>query len=356
MLKMKNRVLLGMSGGVDSSVSAILLKKSGYEVIGATMSLWKGEIEGSCCSFSATYDAKRVCEKLEIPHYTFNMEDEFKKRVVDNFVNCYSNCKTPNPCVECNKYLKFGTFYQKALELECDYIATGHYAKVEFSEKYGKEVLKKSNSLKKDQTYFLYSIPKEVIPKIVFPLAKYEDKAEIRKIAEENDLKVAKKPDSQEVCFIPDNDYASFLVRNMDKIENKGKIVNSNGDILGNHKGLIYYTIGQRKGLGISYKEPLYVVKLDKKKNQVVVGTEKDLYRKELYAVNLNFLVYDEIPEKLKVKAKIRYRAKEADALVEKISNDKVKVIFEEPQRAITPGQSVVFYDDDIVIGGGIIE
>lgn len=353
---MKKRVLLGMSGGVDSSVSAILLKKLGYEVIGATMSLWKGEQESSCCSFSATYDAKRVCEKLEIPHYTFNMENEFKEHVVNNFINCYSNCQTPNPCVECNKYLKFGYFYKKALELECDYISTGHYAKVEFCEKYGQSVLKKSNAQKKDQTYFLYSIPKDVIPKIIFPLANYENKEEIRKIAEANELKIAKKPDSQEICFIPDNDYASFLIRNMNKLDNKGDIVTCDGQVIGKHKGLIYYTIGQRKGLGISYKEPLYVVKLDKEKNEVIVGTERNLYTKELYASNLNFLVYDDIPDKIRVKAKIRYRAKEAEALVEKISEDRVRVTFDNSQRAITPGQSIVFYDEDIVIGGGIIE
>lgn len=355
----KKRILIGMSGGVDSSVSALLLKQAGYEVIGATMRLWEDkenpEVEGGCCSFSATYDAKRVCDKIGIPHYTLDCREEFEEKVIQNFICQYQCAKTPNPCIECNKYLKFDSFYQKALELKCDYISTGHYVKVEFSEEYNQYVLKKSEADRKDQTYFLYSINKEILSKLVFPLENFKEKAEIRKIAEENGLAVAKKPDSQEVCFIPDNNYEKFLEKNMKNKPNQGKIVMQDGTILGEHKGLIYYTVGQRKGLGIAYKEPLYVLKLDKEKNEVIVGTEKELYSDVLYANELNFLLDIDLNKPIEVKAKIRYRAKEADAILYIQDNGTVKVEFKEPQRAITPGQSVVFYINDIVLGGGKI-
>lgn len=356
----KGKVLIGMSGGVDSSVSALLLKQAGYEVIGATMRLWedkeKPEIEDGCCSNRAVYDAKRVCDKIGIPHYTLDCREIFKDKVIDNFVHCYSCAKTPNPCIECNKYLKFDVFYQKALELECDYISTGHYAKVEFSEKYNQYVMKKSEENKKDQTYFLYSINKEVLPKLIFPLEHFKDKSEIRKIAEENGLTVAQKPDSQEVCFIPDNNYVGFLEENMKQKIVEGSIAMKDGTILGQHSGLIHYTVGQRKGLGIAYSEPLYVLKLDKEENEVVVGIEKELYANTLHANELNFLLDIDLSNPIEVMAKIRYRAKPAKAILYPIENGKVKVEFIESQRAITPGQSVVFYiEDDVVLGGGKI-
>lgn len=358
---MKKRVLLGMSGGVDSSVSAIILKEQGYEVIGATMKLWEDknnpEVESGCCSFSAVNDAKRVCDQLGIPHYTLNCEDEFKTHVIDNFINCYKNAGTPNPCVECNKYLKFGAFYRKALELECDYIATGHYAKTEFSDKYNQYVLKMSDEKAKDQSYFLYGIPKEVLPKMLFPLKNMSSKEDVRKIAKKNNLQVADKKDSQEICFIPENDYGKFLEQNLEKLPPKGDIVlEGSNEILGKHKGLIYYTIGQRKGLGIAYKEPLYVIKLDSKNNKVIVGTESQLYNNTLKANKVNILLNIDLDKPINLKAKIRYRSKPAEAVLEMDNKNIATLNFKEPQRAITNGQSVVFYiDENIVLGGGVI-
>lgn len=352
------RVLLGMSGGVDSSVAAIILMEQGYEVIGATMKLWDPEDDegqSKCCGDDSILDAKRVCDKLGIPHYTLNLKEEFKKCVIENFIEEYANARTPNPCIECNKYLKFNYFFRKAMELGCDYIATGHYAKTEFSDKYNQVVLKKSNAGKKDQSYVLYNIPKDIINKVLFPLGQFENKEQIRKIAEKHDLLTAKKPDSQEICFIPDDDYAKFLSKN-GRVESKpGKIVDNQGNALGTHKGLIHYTIGQRKGLGIAHETPLYVVKLDAQNNLLVVGDEKDIFSKELYANNLNFTVDIKRDLPIKVNAKIRYGAKEAEATLFPEVNGKVKVEFETPQRAITKGQSVVFYIDDVLIGGGKI-
>ena len=352
---MPKRVLIGMSGGVDSSVSALLLKKAGYEVIGATMKLFtpKCNLKDSCGGDKGIEDAKKICKQLDIPHYVIDNTKEFDEKVIQNFISEYSNARTPNPCIECNKYLKFGEFYKKSLELNCDYIATGHYAKIEYSDKYKSYIMKKSDSLKKDQTYFLYGINKEILPKILFPLEKFPDKDEVRKIARDNRLEVAEKTDSQEVCFIPDDDYAGFVCKHTKP--KAGNIVLKDGTILGTHNGLIHYTIGQRKGLGIAYKEPLYVLKLNTNTNEVIVGSEKELYSKELYASELNFLVDINLNKPINVMAKVRYRAKEANAILYPPENGICKVEFEEPQRAITPGQSVVFYDRDVVLGGGKI-
>lgn len=345
------RVMIGMSGGVDSSVAALLLKNEGYEVIGATLELFAGS---SCCNIDTYIDAKNVCNQLGIPHFTFNYKDEFRKHVIDDFISCYANCKTPNPCIECNKYMKFGFMYEKAKELGCNYIATGHYAKTEYSEKYGRWVLKKSKSLKKDQSYVLWNIPKELIEHVLFPLADYEEKEEIRKIARDNNLKVANKPDSEDICFVPDGNYKKFLENNSDIKPREGNIVNTEGKILGKHTGLYNYTIGQRKGLGISNPVPLFVVGFNSDKNEVIVGEEKDLYKSEIEVNEINLILIDEIKDWINVEVKTRYSSKVAKAKIKQEDN-KIKVKFEEPQRAVTPGQSAVFYVDDIVLGGGKI-
>lgn len=345
------KVLLGMSGGVDSSVSALILKEQGYEVIGATMELFAGS---SCCNISTYMDAKNVCNQIGIPHFTINYQKEFKKYVIDDFIECYKNCKTPNPCIECNKYMKFGLMWEKAKEMECNYIATGHYAKTEYSEKYGRWVLKKSNAGKKDQSYVLWNMPRELIEHIVFPLSDFESKDEIRKIANENSLKVANKPDSEDICFVPDGNYKKFLENNSDIKPQKGNIVNSKGEILGRHTGLYNYTIGQRKGLGISYKVPLFVLGFNKEKNEVIVGEEQELYKKEVIVKDINLLLFDEIKSEIEVDVKTRYSSKVAKAKIIQ-DGEYIKINFEEPQRAITPGQSAVFYIGDIVVGGGKI-
>lgn len=350
-MKENNRVLLGMSGGVDSSVSALLLKNKGYEVIGTTLELYEGS---SCCNSQTYIDAKNVCNLIGIPHFTYNYKEEFKKFVIDDFINCYANCKTPNPCIECNKYMKFGIMYEKAKELDCNYIATGHYAKTEYSEKYKRWVLKKSSAGKKDQSYVLWNIPKELIEHVLFPLSDFEDKEEIRKIARENNLKTANKPDSEDICFIPDGNYKRFLEINSNIKPKKGKIVNSKGEILGEHTGLYNYTIGQRKGLGISNKVPLFVLGFNKEKNQVIVGEENELYTKEVMVTDINLLLVDAIENPIKVDVKTRYSSKIAKAEIVQIGSD-IKITFDEPQRAITPGQSAVFYCGDVVLGGGKI-
>ena len=350
---MKKKVLLGMSGGVDSSVSAVLLQRKGYEVIGLTIILWQENEEES----KAVIDAKKVCKKLGIEHYVVNLQKEFKEKVVDNFIHTYMCGKTPNPCIECNKFIKFGAFYELAKKYNCQYIATGHYAKTIYSKEYNKYVLCKSNAKLKDQTYFLYGINKEILPFILFPLADFDDKDEIRNIALEEDLEVAKKKDSQEICFIQNDNYIQFLQKQGESqnYKNKpGNIVLKNGEVIGKHSGIISYTIGQRKGLGISYKEPLYVIKIDTRRNEIIVGTEKELYTKTLVANDLNFLLDIDLEKEIKIYAKVRYRAKSAKAIL-KIENNTAIVKFEEEQRAITPGQSVVFYLNDIVLGGGKI-
>ena len=346
------KVLLGMSGGVDSSVSALLLKEKGYDVIGTTLELFAGS---SCCNINTYIDAKNVCNSIGIPHFTYDCKEQFRKQVIEDFINCYSNQLTPNPCIECNKYMKFGYMYEKAKELGCDYIATGHYAKMEYSEKYGRYVIKKSNNIAKDQSYVLYPMPKELLGKVLFPLGEFSSKEEVRNIAKEKNLKVANKPDSEDICFVPDGNYKKFLENNSELKPIEGNIVNSKGAILGKHKGLYYYTIGQRRGLGISNKVPLFVIGFNREKNELIVGEENELYKDEMLVGNVNLLAIDEIKGKLKVSVKTRYSSKEEKADIEMLDNGLIKVKFEQKVARITPGQAAVFYDDDIVIGGGPI-
>jgi len=341
------RVLLGMSGGVDSSVAALLLKEQGYEVIGVTLEMFEQDS-------NVSNDAQNICNVLKIPHYTYDCKDQFKLNVIDDFIRCYACCKTPNPCIECNKYMKFGIMFEKAKELGCNYIATGHYAKTEYSEKYNRWVLKKSNAGRKDQSYVLWNISKEALGNILFPLSDFEKKEDIRGLATENNLKVANKPDSEDICFIPDGNYKKFLEENSNIKPKPGNIVNAKGEVLGKHTGLYNYTIGQRKGLGVSYKVPLFVIGFNKNKNEVIVGEEEELYSKEILVKDINLLLVDEIKDWIEVEVKTRYSAKSAKAKIIQEENN-IKVIFDEPQRAITPGQSAVFYIEDIVLGGGKI-
>ena len=346
---MSKKVLLGMSGGVDSSVSALLLKEAGYEVIGVTLNLFPCT---TCCSY---IDVKDVCRKIGIEHFIYDGVEDFEKHVIQDFISEYKQCRTPNPCIECNKYMKFGAMYEKAKELGCDYIATGHYAKIEWDDKYKQNVLKKSKADKKDQSYVVYNLPREMLDKVLFPLGDFTSKDQIRKIAEEHNLSVAHKSDSEDICFIPNKDYKAFLENNSDIKAKQGNIVNLKGKKLGTHTGLYKYTIGQRKGLGISNPVPLFVVGYNQAKNELIVGEEKDLYKKELYVTDINLLLADKLEQPLKVNAKIRYAAKEAPATITQVEPNKIKVEFDQPQKSITPGQSVVFYVDDVVLGGGKI-
>lgn len=346
---MKEKVLLGMSGGVDSSVSAILLQNQGYEVIGITIKMFETNNE------NAVEDAKNVCKKLGIEHITVDLKKEFKEHVIDDFVCNYSKCRTPNPCVECNRFLKFKALYEIAKGMGINFIATGHYAKIEFNKEYDRYIIRKSDSEKKDQTYFLYNVEKEILGHVLFPLCNFKEKDEIRDIAKKYGLEVSRKPDSQDVCFIENNDYISFLERSGIE-KKKGNIVDLEGNVLGKHEGLYKYTIGQRKGLGISYKCPLYVIGFDKQKNQVIVGEEKDLYKKDVYVEKINLLLVDKLEDGMEVKAKIRYSQKSNKAIIKVINENEIILSFEEPQRGATPGQSAVFYIDDILVGGGKIK
>ncbi len=346
------KVLLGMSGGVDSSVAAILLKNQGYEVTGTTLELCK---DSSCCNIDTYIEAKKICQTLGFEHFILKASKEFQEHVVDNFIEEYRVCHTPNPCIECNKYLKFGLMWEKAKELGCEYISTGHYAKTEYSKKYERFVLKKSNNLKKDQTYVLYTIPKELIEHMVFPLGDFKDKEEVREIARKYNFSVASRPDSEDICFIPDNDYKGYLEKNANFKSKEGNIVTLKGEILGKHSGLYKYTIGQRKGLGISYKEPLFVIGFDVIKNEIIVGVEEELYKKEFIVKNFNLLLFDELNEEVECDVKIRYASAPLPCTIKKIEDGKILVKMHDKAKSVTPGQSAVFYIDDVVLGGGII-
>ncbi|ADL07893.1 tRNA (5-methylaminomethyl-2-thiouridylate)-methyltransferase [Thermosediminibacter oceani DSM 16646] len=355
----KNRVVVAMSGGVDSSTCAYLLKKQGYEVIGITMQIWQDPSEdytyreGGCCSIGAVYDARKVAEKLGIPYYVLNFKEEFNQKVIEYFIEEYLRGRTPNPCIACNRYIKFEALLQKAMEVDAYYLATGHYARIEYDSASGRYLLKKAVDKSKDQSYALYNLTQGQLEHLIMPLG-YFTKSQIRDIAKEAGLPVAEKPDSQEICFVND-DYKEFLKEKASGRIKPGPIVDKNGRILGQHKGIAFYTIGQRRGLGISAGKPLYVIDIDRKRNAVVVGEEKDLLTKEFTADHVNWIAFDVLDDKKRVFAKIRYNFDEKPAQIMPLNSGMVKVVFDEPQKSVTPGQSVVFYDGDVVLGGGII-
>ncbi|MFC2002046.1 tRNA 2-thiouridine(34) synthase MnmA [Chloroflexota bacterium] len=352
------KVVVAMSGGVDSSVAAALLKAEGYHVIGATMQIWpldKTDEFGGCCGLGAIEDAKKVAHKLGIPHYVMNFRDIFAQKVIANFYQEYSRGRTPNPCIRCNQYIKFDALLEKARGLGADFIATGHHARIETDEVTGTYLLKKGIDPQKDQSYFLYPVTREQLASTLMPVGNFV-KDKIRKIASELELPVAAKPESQEICFIPDDDYPRFLKDYIPQSAEPGPIKDEDGNILGQHHGILSYTIGQRQGLGIAAKEPLYVIAIEPERNTIVVGTRKKAYGYELIASGLNWVTTDKLNEPIAIKAKIRYRHPEAEVEVTPLEDNTVYVKFSEPQMAITPGQAIVFYDGDTVIGGGTIE
>ena len=355
---MKEKVVVGMSGGVDSSVAAYILKEMGYEVIGITMQVWPwdeefAEHEGGCCSISAVNDARRVADKLGIYYYVMNFQDVFEKKVINYFVDEYVAGRTPNPCIACNKYIKFDELLRRAGLLGASYVATGHYARIEKDENTGRYLLKRSDDDKKDQTYVLYNLSQFQLAHTLMPLGGYK-KDRVREIAEEIGLNVARKPDSEEICFIPDNNHGKFIKEKVPEKVHPGNFVDEKGNILGKHKGIANYTIGQRKGLGIALGKPVFVTDIIPEKNLVVLGVESDIFKDTLIANDLNFIPFENLTSEMKVTAKIRYSAKECPAVISPVDGG-VMVKFEVPQRAITKGQSVVFYDGNLVVGGGTI-
>lgn len=343
------KVLVGMSGGVDSSVSAYILKEKGYEVCGLTLDL----LEES--NLSAINDAKAVAEKLGIEHIVLNLNKEFKQNIIKYFVSEYQNGKTPNPCVMCNKKIKFGMLLDYALKNGFDYVATGHYANVLYDENLNRWLLKKSAAAK-DQSYFLYKLSQHQLSHILFPLENHQ-KSYVREIAKKLNLSVAEKSESQDICFIPNGNHTEFILNNLDKKLPQGNFLDNHGNILGEHKGLINYTVGQRKGLGISAAHPLYVEKIDAKTNSIILCGPDEGYSSEIKIKDVNFIKYDNPTEPIKAWVKIRYRATPTPCTVFPLNENESRIVFDFPQRFPAPGQSAVFYDEnEIVIGGGTIE
>ncbi|WP_034600993.1 tRNA 2-thiouridine(34) synthase MnmA [Clostridiisalibacter paucivorans] len=357
----KKKVVIGMSGGVDSSVAAYLLKKQGYDVIGVTMKIWQKDSfensgnDSSCCSLSAVEDARMVANKLDIPYYVMNFKNVFKDKVIDYFVEEYGKGRTPNPCIACNRYVKFEELLKRANELGAYYVATGHYGKIYYDENKNRYVLTKAKTEGKDQSYVLYNLTQEQLKHTLMPLGDFDNKEKVREIARDLGMIVADKKESQEICFIEDNDYGKFIRENANYKINKGNFIDINGNVLGKHNGITNYTIGQRKGLGIALGKPMYVVDIDVKNNIVILGDGEKVFGTQLLANDLNFISIEKLEEPMRIKAKIRYAAKEEDAVIKPVEKDKVEVVFDKPVRAITPGQAVVFYDGDIVLGGGTI-
>ncbi len=351
------KVVVGMSGGVDSSVAAYLLQQQGYEVIGVTMQIWQKDTnvdrEDGCCSLSAVEDARRVCQKLGIPHYVMNFRDDFKRDVIDYFVDEYQKGRTPNPCIACNRYVKWEAMLNKCLQIGADFIATGHYAKVDKLNN-GRYVLKQSKTLAKDQTYALYNLTQHQLAHTLMPLGDYT-KDEIRAIAKDIGLLVADKPDSQEICFVEDNNYGKYIEDITGKKYAQGNFIDKDGNILGKHKGIIHYTIGQRKGLGIALGKRTFVSNINTVNNTVTLGDNEDLFKNTVHGNKLNFMPFEILDKPLNLSAKIRYSHLPAKCSIKMLEKDKIECVFEQPQRAITQGQAIVFYDNEMVVGGATI-
>lgn len=348
-----------MSGGVDSSVAACLLKEQGYDVIGVTMQIWQEEQpvqtseQGGCCGLSAVEDARRVAEVLDIPYYVMNFRQEFRQNVMDYFIEEYLHGRTPNPCIACNRYVKWESLLKRSMEIGADYIATGHYARVEQLAN-GRFAIRNSITAKKDQTYALYNLTQEQLIHTLMPVGAYT-KEEIRAIAVQHGLPVAHKADSQDICFIPDGDYGAFLQREVpERLKGPGNFVTEDGEILGTHRGITYYTVGQRKGLGLAMGHPVYVSEIRPDTNEVVIALE-DVYSDELFCNQLNFMGMPDLKEPRRVFAKVRYSHRGEWCTITRAGEDEIRCRFENPVRAIAPGQACVFYDGEYVLGGGTI-
>ena len=365
------KIAVAMSGGVDSSAAAAILKAQGHELVGFTMQLWNqrrginvdenGEsLPSRCCSLDDVYDARRVAEELGVPFYVLNLEKDFERDVVQPFVDSYLSGETPIPCVSCNSRLKFASLDRLAASLGCEKVATGHYARVEFDETAGRHRLLRGRNLQKDQSYFLWELTQEQLSRALFPLGEMS-KPEVRDVAREHSLAVAEKSESQEICFVPDGDYAGFIDRYLQaeheetRLPGEGEIVNSAGDVLGHHDGIHRYTIGQRRGIGIAGERPLYVINLDAPHNRVVVGEQNDLLAVEFVAARVNWIAFDNPTAPVRAEVRVRYRHNPAPATITPLESGRVRVVFDEPQRAITPGQATVFHRGDEVLGGGWI-